>query len=127
MCNQAAGLSRCLSKVQQDLSSQLKIIQTEHSKGKSADKVGSATDELQYLLHFNSSISQCMAKSMEHLSDFAFVSMYNFTLVRRDSYLAQVKPGIKQDTGCPTSSPYASGYVVSGHCFKESRRRYLKV
>ena len=98
MCNQAAGLSRCLCKVQQDLFSQLKIIQTEHSKGTSADKVGNATDELQYLLHFNSSISQCMAKTMEHLSDFAFVSMYNFTLVRRDSYLAHVKAGIKQDT-----------------------------
>ena len=98
MCNQAAGFSRCLSKVQQDLSSQLKIIQAEYSKGKSADKVGSAAEELQYLLHFNSSISQCMAKTMEHLSDFAFVSMYNFILSRRDSYLAHVKAGIKQDT-----------------------------
>ena len=39
-----------------------------------------------------------MAKTMEHLSDFAFVSMYNFTLIRRDSYLAHVKSGIKQDT-----------------------------
>ena len=98
MCNQAAGFSRCLSKVQQDLSSQLKIIQAEHSKGKSADKVGSAKEELQYLLLFNSSISQCMAKTIEHMSDFAFVSMYNFTLIRRDSYLAHVKAGIKQDT-----------------------------
>ena len=68
MCNQAVGFSRCLSKVQQDLSSQLKIIQAEHSKGKSADKVGSATEELQYLLHFNSSISQCMAKSRKRWS-----------------------------------------------------------
>ena len=98
MCNQAAGFSRCLSKVQQDLSSQLKIIQAQHSKGKSADKVGSATEELQYLLYFNSSISQCMAKTMEHLSDFAFVSMYHCTLIRRDSYLPHVKAGIKQDT-----------------------------
>ena len=39
-----------------------------------------------------------MAKTMEHLSDFAFVSMFNFTLARRDSYLALVKAGIKQDT-----------------------------
>ena len=95
MCNQAAGLSRCLSKVQQNMSSQRKIIQAEHSKGKLADKVGSATEELQYLMHFNSSISQCMAKTMEHLSDFAFVSMYNFTLARREAYLAHVKAGIK--------------------------------
>ena len=127
MCNQAAGFSRCLSKVQQDLSSQLKIIQAEHSKGKSADKVGSATEELQHLLHFNSSISQCMAKTMEHLSDFAFVSMYNCTLIRRDSYLAHVKPGIKHDTGCITSGSHGSGYLVSRHCIKKGRRRYLKV
>ena len=98
MCNQAAGLSRCLNKVQQDMSSQLKIIQGEHSKGKSAGKAGSATEELQHLMHFNASIFQCMAKTMEHLSDFAFVSMFNFTLARRDSYLAHVKAGIKQDT-----------------------------
>ena len=98
ICNQAAGLSCCLSKVQQSMTSQLKILQAENSKGKSADKVGGATEELQYLMTFNSSITQCMAKTMEHLSDFAFVSMYDFTLARCDSYLAHMKSGIKQDT-----------------------------
>ena len=98
ICNQAAGLNRCLLKVQQGMSSQLKVIQGEHSKGKSADKGGGATEELLYLMPFNSSISQCMEKTMEHLSDFAFVSMYNFTLARQDAYLAHVKSGIKQDT-----------------------------
>ena len=80
------------------MTSQLKILQSEHSKGKSADKVGEATEELQYLMTFNSSITQCMARTMEHLSDCAFVSMYNFTLAHRDSYLAHMKSGIKQDT-----------------------------
>ena len=98
MCNHAAGLSRCVSKVQQSMDSQLKILQSEHIKGQSADKAGGAMEELQYLMTFNSSITQCMAKTMEHLSDFAFVSMYNFTLARRDSYLAHMKAGIKQDT-----------------------------
>ena len=98
ICNQAAGLNCCLNKVQQGMTSQLKILQAEHSKGKSADKVGGATEELQYLMTFGSSITQCMAKTMEHLSDFAFVSMYNLTLARRDAYLAHMKSGIKQDT-----------------------------
>ena len=80
------------------MTDQLKVIQSEQSKGNSVSKVGTATEELQYLMHFNSSISQCMAKTMEHLSDFAFVSMYNITLARRDSYLAHTKAGIKQDT-----------------------------
>ena len=37
-----------------------------------------------------------MAKAMEDLSDFVFVSMANVTLVRRDLYLAHVKSGLKQ-------------------------------
>ena len=77
VCNQAAGLSRCLSKVQQGMQSQLK--------------------ELQSLMNFNASFTLCMAKAMEHLSDFV-VSMTNVTLVRRDSHLAHVKSGLKLDT-----------------------------
>ena len=50
ICNQAAGFNRCLLKVQQGMSSQLKVIQGEHSKGKSADKVAGATEELHYIL-----------------------------------------------------------------------------
>ena len=72
------------------MTSQLKILQTELSKGKSADKVSGATEELEYLMTFNSSITQCLANTMEHLSDFAFVSMYNLTFARRDSYLAHI-------------------------------------
>ena len=80
------------------MQSQLKVHQSEHPKGKSAGKVGTATEEVQYLTNFNSSITQCMAKAMEHLSDFVFVSMANVTSVKRDSYLAHVKSGLKQDT-----------------------------
>ena len=60
--------------------------------------MGAATEELQYLMNFNASITQCMAKAMGHLSEFAFASMANVTLVRQDSYLAHVKCGLKQDT-----------------------------
>ena len=49
-------------------------------------------------MNFNVSITQCIAKAMEHLSDFAFVSMANMTLVRQDSYLVHVKSGLKQAT-----------------------------
>ena len=80
------------------MQSQLRVLQSEQTKGKSAGKVGAATEKLQYLMNFNASITECMAKAMEHLSDFAFVSMANVTLVRWDSYLAHVKSGLKQDT-----------------------------
>ena len=72
--------------------------QSDLIKGKSSSKVSAATDELQYLVDINASISQAIAKNMEHLSDFVFVSMANLTLARRNSYLSHLKTGIKPDT-----------------------------
>ena len=97
ICNQAAGFNRCLLKIQQSMHSQLKAIQVE-AKGKTPAKVSSAVDELKFLLDFNSSVCQAMAKSMEHLTEFVFVNMANATLLRRDSYLAYLKAGVKADT-----------------------------
>ena len=75
ICNQAAGFNRCLMKVQQDMQLQLKTIRLEH-KGKSSSKLSTATEELQFLMDFNSSICQAMAKSMEYfLTDSVFVNM----------------------------------------------------
>ena len=77
--------------------SQLKAIRVE-SKGKTPAKVSLAVDELQFLLDFNSSVCQAMAKSLEHLTKFIFVNMTNATLFRRDSYLAYLKAAVKADT-----------------------------
>ena len=74
----------------------LKAIRTE-SKGKSASKVTIATDELQYLMDFNASITQAVAKTMEHLTDFVFVFMANLTLDRRDSCQTCIKPNCLED------------------------------
>ena len=76
---------------------QLKVLRAE-SKGKGSNKASSAADELQYLLNFNSSITQAAAKSMEHLSEFVFISMGNLTLALRDAYLSHLRTGIKSDT-----------------------------
>ena len=97
ICNHAASFNCCLLKIQQNMNFQLKAIRVE-SKGKTAAKVSSAVDELQFLLDFNSSVCQAMAKSMEHLTEFVFVNMANTTLLRRDSYLAYLKAGVKADT-----------------------------
>ena len=77
--------------------SQLRTIRTE-SKNKTASKVSAATDELQFLLDFNSSICQAMAKAMGHLTDYVFVDMANTTQLRHDSYLSCLKAGVKADT-----------------------------
>ena len=39
-----------------------------------------------------------MAKTLEHLTDYVFVTVANTTLARRDSYLSHLKIGIKPDT-----------------------------
>ena len=54
-----------------------------------------AVDELDYLVTFNRSISQAMARTMQDLSEGVFISMANFTLARRDSYLEYLHAGVK--------------------------------
>ena len=63
-----------------------------------SNKLSEAAEELQFLMEFNSSITQAAAKAMEHLTDFVFLTMGNITLTRRDSYLSHLKNGIKPDT-----------------------------
>ena len=97
MCNQAAGLSRCLTRVQDSMTTQLKTLRLD-SKGKSSEKMRQAVSELEYLTTFNRSISQAMARTMQDLSKAVFINMANFTLARRDSYLDYLHAGVKQDT-----------------------------
>ena len=97
ICNQAASFNRCLLKVQQNMKDQLKVLKAENH-GKGSTKGSTAIDELHYLMDFNSSITQAAVKSMEHLSEFIFISMGNLTLVRRDAYLSHLRTGIKPDT-----------------------------
>ena len=80
--------------------SQLKVIKSELNKGKSSNKVSHAADELQ-LMDFNSSITQSMAKTSEHLTDFVFVTVANTALARRDSYLSHLKMGINRTLWLP--------------------------
>ena len=46
MCNQAAGLSRCLTKVQDSMVTQLKSLRVDKTKGKTAERTQQAVDEL---------------------------------------------------------------------------------
>ena len=98
MCKQAAGLSRCLTRVQEAMSTQLKDLHMVKGKGKSSERMQQAVDELEYLVTFNLSISQAMARTMQDLSEGVFISVANFTLARRDSYFDYLYAGVKQDT-----------------------------
>ena len=97
ICNQAASFNRCLFKVQQNMQDQLKTLRSE-GKGQASHKSSSAADELQYLMDFNASITQAATKTMEHLTEFVFISMGNIMLARMDAYLSHLRTGIKPDT-----------------------------
>ena len=98
MCNQAAGLCWCLTKVQESMVTQLKILQSDKGKGKCSGRSQHAVDELDYLETFNRSITQAMACTMQDLSEGIFINMANLTLARRGSFLDCLIAGIKQDT-----------------------------
>ena len=98
MCNQAAGLSRCLTKVQDSMVTQLKSLWEDSTKGKTAERTQQAVEELEYLVTFNRSISQAMQLTMQDLSEGLFISMANLTLAHRDSYLKFIHGGVKPDT-----------------------------
>ena len=79
-----------------------------------------------------------MAETMEHLSDFVFISIASVTLARRDSYLAHAKSGLKQDTQaqlplttlCLDNIPKmaeedTAQYENKGH-YSSSSHRYLE-
>ena len=80
------------------MSSQLKTLHLDSKKGKLSERMKQAVDELDYLVTFKRSISQAMARTMQYLSEGFFISMANFTLARRDSYLEYLHAGVKQDT-----------------------------
>ena len=55
MCNQAAGLSRCMTKVQDSMVTQLKSLRVDTGKGKAAERMQQAVEELEYLATFRMS------------------------------------------------------------------------
>ena len=83
MCNQAACLSRCLTKVQDSMVTQLKSLGVDKTKGKTAERTQQAVDELEYLVTFKQSISQAMQRTMQDLSEGVFISMANLTQLFR--------------------------------------------
>ena len=67
-------------------------------KGKSPKEVTEAIRDIKDLLAFHHNMSLSMGTALQHLADSLFVNLSNLILLRRDSYLEHVKPGIKPDT-----------------------------
>ena len=96
--NHAAGFSRCSTELQDKMSQNVATLSSRLSKGKSQKDVADALNDLRDLIAFHQKVSIAMGTSLQHLADSLFVQMANLILLRRDSYLDFVKPGVKQDT-----------------------------
>ena len=57
-------------------------------------------------------VSIAMGMSLQHLADSLFVQMSNLILLRLDSYLDFVKPGVKQDTMNSLRNAPMFGYAL---------------
>ena len=96
--NQAAGFNRCASELQDRMNQSLVCLQSNFSKGKAPKEVSEGLHDLKDYLAFHQNVSIAMGTSLQHLADSLFVNMANLVLLRRDSYLDHVKPGVKPDT-----------------------------
>ena len=67
-------------------------------KGKAPKEVVEAIKDLKDLSSFHASVSVALGTALQHLADSLFVKLANFILLRRDSYLEIMKPGVKADT-----------------------------
>ena len=96
--NSSAGFNRCASELQEHITSTVTFLGSKVNKGKAPKEVTEAIRDIKDLLAFHHNVSLSMGTALQHLADSLFVHLSNLILLRRDSYLEYVKPGIKPDT-----------------------------
>ena len=83
------------------------------AKGKTANKTQEAVEELDYLITFNRSITQAIARTIQDLSEGVWINMANLTLTCRDSYMDYLKGGIQLDTLTAFRNSTLHEFIVS--------------
>ena len=96
--NHAASFNRCVSEIQEKMNQHISFLNDTIVKGKAPKEVVDAIRDLKDLSAFHSSVSVALGTAFQHLADSLFVQLANFILLRLDSYLEHVKPGLKPDT-----------------------------
>ena len=96
--NHAAGLNRCTSELQDHMNSHISMLCSHINKVKAPKEDLEALTNLKDRMAFHKNVSVAMDTAIQHLADSIFVNMANLTLLHRDSYLENVKQGIKPDT-----------------------------
>ena len=98
MVNSAAGFNRCSSELQERISTNVAFLLSKINKGKAPKEVTEALKDIKDYVVFHQSVSVAMGTALQHLANRLFVHMANLILLRRDSYLEHIKPGIMSDT-----------------------------
>ena len=96
--NSAAGFNRCTSELQERITANVSFLCSKINKGKAPNDVTEALKDIKDLLAFHQNVSMAMGTALQHLADRLFVHLANLILLRCDSYLEFVKPGVKPDT-----------------------------
>ena len=92
--NQTAALSRCIVRIHESLDSQIASLK---SSPLSAEQQKIAK-ELDFLVSFEQTVMTSLQRSITDLSGSVFTDLANLVLLRRDSYLDNLKFGVKPDT-----------------------------
>ena len=108
--NHAAGFNRCSSELQDRMSGHINLLCSCINKGKAPKEVSGALSDLKDLMAFHQSVSGAMGTALQHLADSSFVHLAKLILLRRDSYLEHIKPGVKQDTWLQLRNAPLFGY-----------------
>ena len=96
--NSAAGFNRCSSELQERIATNVGFLGSKISKGQAPKEVTEALRDIKDYVAFHQNVSVAMGTALQHLADSLFVNLANLILLRHDSYLEDVKNGIKPDT-----------------------------
>ena len=97
LCNQAAGLSRCLRKVQEEVCAKVAALCDHGSSGMDSSCV-EIVEALNNSVRFQQGVSASLYRTLSDMNESTFVDLANYTLLRRDAYLQHLRYGIKPDT-----------------------------
>ena len=97
----------------------LEVTPDEKAKRQLASYAQEAGDELDYIMTFNQNITHAMVRTMQ---DFELINMANMTLLRCDSCLDFLNPGIKYDTDSFQKLTPSYDLPVLGKCYVQGRK-----
>ena len=102
--NQTAGIVRGQDYMKTKVDSLFKTLHKELEPYALPQKVSDTLTDIVTALEFNYQLTTAVSGSLQDLSDGVFTNLANTVLMRRDSFLDTLKPGINTDTLCKLRS-----------------------